>query len=246
MKRFLIPAAAALLLAACTSTQNGLGTHAKNPYERPIFYTKYLDAQNPSDQRIAQLIEALRTNPASAPAHNELGELLARKGFPKDAEVEFERAVNADRRFYPAWYNLGMIRAARGDAAGARRAFGRTVHYKPGHSAALFQLGLVEEQSHNTNAAIAYYAKALSINHTLLDPKVNPRVLDSHLMHLALLRVYPREHTRQSMIFQPAPSDYRPPAARNAPAASPQPAADQIVTPAPPIPNPAQTPPPKP
>jgi tetratricopeptide (TPR) repeat protein len=244
MKRLLIPAAAALLLAACTSMQNHVAGHSKNPYERPIFYTKYLDSGNPSDQRIAQLIDSLRTNPRSAPAHNELGELLARKGFPKDATIEFERAIDADRRFYPAWYNLGMMRAARGDIAGARRAFGRTVHYKPGHSAALFQLGLLEEQSHNTTAAVAYYAKALSINHTLLDPKVNPRVLDSHLMHLALLQAYPRQHTRESMVFQPAPSDYQPPAA--AKAASPQPAADQIVTPAPPIPNPAQTPPPKP
>jgi tetratricopeptide (TPR) repeat protein len=76
------------------------------------------------------------------------------KGFPKDAEREFERAVDVDKRYYPAWYNLGLVRAARGDEGGARRAFARTVHYKPGHPMALFQLGLIEEKLRHTDRAI--------------------------------------------------------------------------------------------
>src|SRR6185436_12326297 len=129
--------------------------------------------------RIQRDIDALRATPNSATLHNDLGQLLIEKGFPKDAETEFERAVNADSHFYPAWYNLGLLRMSRGDTVGARVAFGQTVRHKPGHSAALFQLGLMEEQRGHSEAAIEAYAKAFAINHALLDVRVNPRILDS-------------------------------------------------------------------
>ncbi len=240
-KRFLLLAAAALLLFGCAAMRN----HSKNPYERTLFIERYLDPANPLDAQIQRTLNDLRANPRSAVLHNELGQLLRQKGFPKDAEVEFERAVNADARFYPAWYNLGLLRQARGDYTGARFAYGRTIRYKKGHSAALFQLGLMEEQRRNTEAAVEYYARALSINHDLLDVRVNPRIVDSKLIHLALLRLYPNEHARESMQFQPTPPGY---VQRNLePAPSPQAPAQAIVPPAAPVTNPAQqTPPPKP
>jgi hypothetical protein len=103
----------------------------------------------------------------------------------------------------------------------------------------------MEEQRHNTEAAVAYYAKAFSINHSLLDVRVNPRILDSKLTDLALLRVYPNEHARESTRFQPAPAGYV--QTNLEPAPSPQAPAAAIVTPAPPVTNPATQPvPPKP
>jgi tetratricopeptide (TPR) repeat protein len=242
MKRFLV-IAAATGLAACSIIhphRNG------NPYEKPLFYARYLNPSNPEDQEIQRTIDALRANPGSATLHNDLGMLLAQKGFPKDAEREFERALGADSHFFPAWYNLGLMRAARGESMGARHAFRRTVHYKPGHAAALFQLGLMEEKRHNMDAAIEYYAKAFRINHALLDVRVNPRILDSRLVHLALLRAYPNAHTRGSLSFQgtPAPWEggYRLPQQPEAP--SPQATPQQIVTPAAPVTDPgAQKPP---
>lgn len=241
MKRFLLLASAALMLFGCAAIRN----HGKNPYERTLFIERYLDPANPLDAQIQRTLKDLRANPRSASLHNELGQLLRQKGFPKDAEVEFERAVNADSSFYPAWYNLGLLRQARGDYTGARFAYRRTLHYKKGHSAALFQLGLMEEQRHNTEAAVEYYAKAFSINHALLDVRVNPRIVDSKLVDLALLRLYPNEHARESMQFQPTPPGY---AQRSLePAPSPQAPAQAIVPPAAPVTNPAQqTPPPKP
>jgi len=134
--------------------------------------------------------------------------MLLQKGFSKDAETEFERSVNADSHFYPGWYNLGLIRMSRGNSVGAHYAFSRTIHYKPGHSAALFQLGLMEEKRHHQRTAIDYYAKAFSINHSLLDVRVNPRILDSKLVDIALLKAYPTENARESMSFQPTPPGY--------------------------------------
>lgn len=220
MKPFLAIAAAALILAGCSTFKND---RSSNPYEKPLFVEKYLDPQNsPLDAQIQRTIEALRALPDSAALHNQLGQLLAQKGFPKDAEREFERAVNADRHFYPAWYNLGLLRMARDNRVGARMAFAAAVRNKPGHSQALFQLGLIEEQRGRPGAAIDYYAKAFSINRTLLDVRVNPRILDTKLVDLTLLHMYPKEHARASMRFVGTPPGYT---QKGLEAPSPQPAA---------------------
>ena len=209
------------------------------PYQDP-FYAKYLNTGTTLDAQIQHTLEALRADESNARLHNELGALLVQKGFPKDAEREFERAVNLDRRYYPTWYNLGMIRAARGDEGGARRAYERTVHYKPGHPMALFQLGLIEEKLSHTDRAIALYAKALSINPALIEPDVNPRVLDSKLVHRALIAMYETEHARETMQFQDvsAPSERK--AAQPQAAPSPEAPPAQIVPPAPPATDPSR------
>jgi tetratricopeptide (TPR) repeat protein len=231
MKRLLL-IAAITALASCASMHHH---HDENPYANP-FYARYLNTGTQLDAQISATVNALQANPRSATLHNQLGQMLLQKGFPKDAEVEFERAVNADAHFYPAWYNLGLVRMSRGDWSGSHFAFARTVHYKPGHSAALFQLGLMEEKRNHQEAAIDYYAKAFMINHSLLDVRVNPRILDSKLVDLALLKAYPRDHARESMSFQATPPGY---VQQGLEAPSTQPAAKDIVTPAMPVTDPS-------
>jgi tetratricopeptide (TPR) repeat protein len=230
---------AALAMSGCT-----LFHRNENPYEKPPVYTKFLNTGSALDNHIRVTYDAVRADLDNAPLHNDLGQLLLRKGFPKDAEREFERAVNADSRFYPAWYNLGLVRSARGDFSGAKRAFYATTRIAKGHSEALFQLGLMEERRGDHDGAIAYYAKAIRHNPRILDVKVNPLVLDSKLMHLALLKNYEREHMRKTGTYLGTPAGYVAPENR---APSRQPDAKDIVTPAAPVTDTAtQTPPPKP
>lgn len=241
MKRALVFAAVVMTAAGCAAIRD-LG-RGDNPYEQPPFYAKYLTTGSTLDANINRTLDTLRQDPDNAEAHNTLGALLVEKGFPKDAEREFERAVNADDDYYPAWYNLGLVRASRGDELGARRAFEETVELKPGHAAALFQLGLVEEKRDHRDRAVALYAKAFSINPALMDVRVNPRVLDTRLMHLALLKMYPDEHTRRSMQFQgiaPAAAAAAPPAQQEAPSRQQPP--QTIVPPAQPITDPSMQP----
>ncbi len=219
MKRFFVIAVAAFVVAGCGTAMRFRGS--SNPYTKPLFYSRYLNPAYPLDQQIQAVVDALRANPNNAGLHNNLGQLLAQKGFPKDAETEFERAVNSDRRFYFAWYNLGLLRSARGDYVGSRFAFSRTIHYKPGHSEALFQLGLVEERRGNFDDAIAYYTRAFAINRALLDVRVNPQILDTKLIALALIKGYPNDHNRQVLQFQQTPAGYSQPAAAAAPATPP-------------------------
>jgi tetratricopeptide (TPR) repeat protein len=229
MKRLLIIAVAALAAAGCSNLQK-LRTDDQ-PYDHP-FYAKYLNTGSNLDAQINRTMESLRQSPDSAELHNTLGALLLDKKFPKDAEREFERAVDADRKYYQAWYNLGVVRAANGDELGASRAFRRTVDLKPGHSQALFQLGLVEEKNHHLDRAVHLYAKAFAINPSLLRVEVNPRILDSKLTDVALLAMYATEHSRRSMQLQgtaiamPAPPPPPPP-----PAPAPKPVTRNIVVP---------------
>ena len=211
-------------------------------YESP-FYAKYLNTGSVLDARISRTLAALRAEPNAAHLHNELGVLLVQKGFPKDAEREFERAIDLDRRYHEAWYNLGLLRAARGDEGGARRAYLATVHHKPGHAHALFQLGLLEEKLKHTDRAVELYAKALSINPKLMDVSTNPRILDTQLLHLALMKMYPVTHNRQSMQFEgmgagPRMTPQEPQAPSN------QPAPQQIIPPTAPATDPSQQRPP--
>jgi len=236
MKKLLLTAAA-LALAGCASMHNLDFHRGDNPYEKPLFYQRYLNPNDPFDQRIQRTVDALRANPNSASLHNELGQLLVLKGFPNDAEKEFGRAIRADRDFYPAYYNRAQLRAGQGDFFGARQDYQATVRHKPGHAEALFQLGLMEEEHQNEEQAIKYYAKAITINHQLLDVRVNPRVLDSKLMALALLKAYPKTHARDAIDLVGAPPAYTS-APQQQPAPSPQPTATQIVTPAPPVTDP--------
>jgi len=234
-------------LPGCVRMQSMLDQkiHGDNPYSKPPFYSRYLSPDNALDVEIKRRIDGLQANPGSAVLHNELGSLLIEKGFPRDAEREFFRAVASDEKFYPAWYNLALLREARGDMGGASRALRNTLRHKPGHAAARFQLGLIAEKRGDIDRAIELYSRAFEINYSLLDVRVNPRILDSKLVDRALLELYPRQHTRQSLQFQGAPVGYVEKTVTEAP--SPQPEAADIVTPTPPVTNQAtQTPPPTP
>jgi tetratricopeptide (TPR) repeat protein len=234
MKRTLTVATASLLLVAgCAAVKQYSNHSGSNPYEKPLFYTRFMNPSgNALDAAIMRDVNGLRANPRDAALHNELGQYLAQRGFPKDAEREFERAVDADRKFWPAWYNLGLTRAARGEYVGARVAFGQTLRYRSGHSEALFQQGLLEEEKGHNSDAVELYAKAFSINHRLLDVRTNPRILDSKLVHLALMRAYPNEHVREALIYQSTPPSWnQQPVAGTLPAPPPAQVPDKLMAP---------------
>jgi hypothetical protein len=99
----LLPVLLLLTLATfgCAAIQDYRGGDA-DAYDNP-FYAKYLNTGSALDAQILRTLEALRQNPGSSALHTELGSLLVQKGFPKDAEREYERAVNINGNYYPAW-----------------------------------------------------------------------------------------------------------------------------------------------
>lgn len=238
MKQILAIAAIALTTAGCT-TIRGAFDRDENPYAEAPFYAKYLNTGTNLDAQIQRRIDQLRTDPDNAALHNELGTLLVQKGFPKDAAVEFERAVDADKRYYQAWYNLGTIRSMNGDQNGARAALARTVDLKPGHPQALFHLGLIEEELGNRERAVSLYAKAFKHNPAMFDVRVNPRVIDSRLVHLALIELYQQAHAQRALKFETgtAPTMPKDPATDAAMAAESAKTTPTTTAPAPPKKN---------
>ncbi|MEO6486995.1 MAG: tetratricopeptide repeat protein [Thermoanaerobaculia bacterium] len=206
MKSIALTLATVVLLSGCAVVRD----RNQNPYEKPPFYAQFLNTGSDLDARMQQTLQALRATPDSAVLHNDLGAMLMTKDFPRDAQREFERAINADSDFYPAWYNLGLVRAAQGNSSGAKRAFRRTVSLRKGHPPALFQLGLMAEKRGDVETAVAYYAKAFRHNPAMLDVRVNPAILDSKLTHLALLHKYDRDRHREGAVFEPAYPGYAP------------------------------------
>lgn len=228
-----------LALTSCLSLQSKIDriSNGDNPYEEAPFYMRYVGNESRIDRAIRRNVDALRANPQSAALHNDLGALLLEKGFPRDAEREFSRAVHNDPKLFAAWYNLGLLRETQGDMSGSERALRRTIDLKPGHAAALFQLGLIQERRGRVDSAVDYYSQAFRINRALLDARVNPRILDTKLADRALLASYELDHSERSAEFQATPAGYTQPVKRSAPepateqAPSPQAAPGTIVAP---------------
>lgn len=238
MKRLVFTAVLISTLGGCTSMDRLVDrvNHGSNPYLEEPFYGRYMEPGNPTDQQIMLRVDALRENPNSAVLHNELGSLLLHRRFPRDAEREFQRATFADPDFYPAWYNLALVRLARDDRSGADQALRRTLDLRPGHASAHFQLGLIEEQRGRRARAVHHYAEAIKINRALLDVRVNPQILDATLIDLALLELYPTAHATKSIQFQNAPQGYTQTKLESgADSPSPQASPDDIVSPSPPV-----------
>jgi len=236
MKRTVVILGTVALLTGCAQIRGKIdqARYGENPYVERPFYARYLSPTSPLDRQIEERLTGLRANPRSATLHNELGGLLVTKGFSNDAEREFNRAISIDSEFYPAHYNLALVRESKGDLSGASRSLQATVRNKPGHAAAIFHLGLLEEKRGRNENAIAYYSKALRYNRALLDVRVNPRILDTRLIDQALLLGYEEEHAERSMRLLGTPVGYVEPAA-----VSNQPKAEDIITPTAPVTEPA-------
>lgn len=244
MKRTFFALLIVLGATQCTWTHSLIDRieNGENPYLEDPYYVKYLNTGSRLDDDIRIRLAALAENPNSPALHNELGALLVEKRLSNDAVTEFRRAIANDGKFYPAWYNLGQVLEARGDFAGAENAYEHTVDVKPGHDEAHFRLGLILERRGARDAAVDHYAKAIRINRQILDVRTNPRVLDSQLLDLAVLEVYPAEHARTSAKMIPTPAGYVEPV-REIQGASPEAKPEEIVTPAPAPTDPAAQPP---
>ena len=240
MKKLVVGLLAIALLSGCASFQENRAEKARKKAERESyqnpFYLKYLDPGSQLDKHILSRVESLRVNQNDPVVHNELGALLFQRNFPKDAMEEFKKALDLDKEFYPAWYNIGLVHLAEDHLRSAERAFKKAVHLKPGFAEAQFHLGLVYEMEGRRSIAIEHYAKAFAINWQLLDPRVNPRIVDSELRARALMELYEQKHGTAAARFAGPHPDYffeAPAPDKGAVEEMAQPSADEAAKPKP-------------
>jgi protein O-GlcNAc transferase len=118
--------------------------------------------------RVAQLRDAVATEPESATAHLRLGTALARIGAMSEAEREFRRALELDPDLPGALINLGGVLLGRWDFKGCIEANRRAGELEPDSVLARYNQGLGHLYLGEAEEMAACFEKVLA-----LDPR-NP------------------------------------------------------------------------
>ncbi len=185
--RRLCPAAILFLLAL------GLPAAAKDVYK------PFLDPGNPQHRATLDILARLEKTPNDASLHNDLGCLIARDGFWRDALREFETAEKLDKKDGRAPYNAGLVQMTRGEWGAARSAFKKAVDRDPGNWPAWWMLGFAEEKLGNANPAVQAYARSLRVDTSLFDVKRNPYAVQSQLKARVFLETYDARLARAAL-----------------------------------------------
>jgi tetratricopeptide (TPR) repeat protein len=157
------------------------------------FYEPYLSTGDALDREIIELTAKVREHPFEAGLRNDLGNLLARRGFAKEAADQYRKAAKLDSEFFLADYNEGILWEKEGKTSAAIKAYERSIKRKPGFPLSRFHLGFLLEKEGRTGGAIGQYAKALRIDPSLRWPARNPLVVQTRLLYLASLENYDRD-----------------------------------------------------
>ena len=185
------PVAAAAVPAAVPVTEPPAPKTGKK--EGADFYSPYLSTGDTLDATIIDLTARVAAKPDDAGLRNDLGNLLARRGFAKEAIDQYRKAAKLDPTFYLADYNEGLLLEKEGRDGDAISAFRRSIKRKPGFPLSRFHLGFLYEKKGNNESAIAEYAKALRIDPSLRWPARNPLVVQTRLLYRASLVNYDRD-----------------------------------------------------
>lgn len=162
-------------------------------------YKKFLDPGIPNHKAILDTLEKLKSNPKDAGLHNDLGCLVARDGFWRDALREFGEAGDLDRKDGKPFFNAGLVHAWKEEWGAARRSFAKATDRDPGNWTAWWMLGFAEERLGNANAAVDAYKVSVRYDTTLFEPARNPYAAQTKLKARALLETYERRVVRASM-----------------------------------------------
>jgi len=180
-----------LVLGGAASAQKG-DSKAAQPAQKEPFYRRYLIAGNPLDERIREQEKLVEADPTSAALHNDFGNLLALRRFPRQAREHYEIAMKLDKKNYLAPYNMGIVLETEGKVSQAIRAYEKAVDRNRGFPPGLFRLGRLYESRGWESRSIEVYAKALRIDPEMRDPRHNPLVVGTRLLDRASLSNYER------------------------------------------------------
>ena len=187
-----------LALGGAANGQKG-DSKAAQPAQKEPFYRRYLIAGNPLDERIREQEKLVEADPTSAALHNDFGNLLALRRFPRQAREHYEIAMKLDKKNYLAPYNMGIVLETEGMVSQAIRAYEKAVDRNRGFPPGLFRLGRLYESRGWESRAIEAYAKALRIDPDMRDPRHNPLVVGTRLLDRASLSNYEKSLATASL-----------------------------------------------
>lgn len=136
---------------------------------------------------VVAMRQEVATHADSALLQAKLGNMYARLGWDDLAEASFMEAVRLDENFYEAWTNIGTIYSHQAKLGQAENAFRKAISLQPRAALAYYNLGTVLDRANRYDEALAAYKTAITYQPDLLDPAVNPQVVNNR--HLTAIRL---------------------------------------------------------
>jgi eukaryotic-like serine/threonine-protein kinase len=144
---------------------------AATPYQQARTALEHVDQQASIERAIDLFNKAIDLDPRYAAAYAGLAEarlhlfgLLRRSEDLDLAAQATERALAIDDTRPSAWRTLGMVQSARGDVAGAERAFTEAITRNPAGADAFRELGTAYMRAGQPDKADAAYRKAIALD----------------------------------------------------------------------------------
>jgi protein O-mannosyl-transferase len=170
--------------------------------------------------------DALKKNPNSWLAHNNIGSILLDMDRVREASDHFQQALRGNPDFFETHNNLGNVFLRTGRLPEAIESYKHAIRLNPGFAKAYYNLGLVLIEAGSTGEAIKSFEQALHLDpdlyvvhnrlgNILLDAGRLPEAIDRFQQALASKPDYPEAHNNlgnallQSGRYKEAVEHYR-------------------------------------
>jgi len=135
----------------------------------------------------------LDTEPNNPALHNNLGNLYVQRNWMDEAVGEYRIAIDLDPFSATAWNNLGTAFHKMGKRSAAMSAFERATKIDPRYALAWYNIGTLYDEDGDYDRSVDMYLKAASLKPDILEPEVNPQVLNNSKVMAVRLRKYLEE-----------------------------------------------------
>lgn len=160
----------------------------------PLLLSAVLTTGAAPPANLQEALQAQRSlvdqNPSDAAQLNDLGNLLALAMDMEGAEDAYRRALVIEPGSTTTLYNLALVLQEQDEGKEARQTLISLLEINPDHAWGHYQLGTLYANRNNRSKALDHYERAFALDRTLVDPKVNPHIVENRLVTEALLEVY--------------------------------------------------------
>ena len=136
---------------------------------------------------VMEMHQQIAAAPEDARLQAALGNMYAQRGWDDLAIASYLEALTLDETLYEAWTNLGTIYNRQENLPKAEKSFRNAIDLQPRAALAYYNLGTVLDRSDRYDEALAAYKTAITYDPTLLDPAINPQVVNNQ--HLTSIRL---------------------------------------------------------
>ncbi len=147
----------------------------------------------------------LATEPANPALHNNLANLYVLRNWMEEAVAEYKKTLKLDPDSYIAWNNLGTAYMKLGRPGDAMSAFRKSADVNPRYALAWYNMGVIHDDEGKYDEAIEMYLKAVSLQPDLLQPEVNPQVVNNRHLMVVRLRRYLEEEGNMALPLEAMP-----------------------------------------